>query len=171
MAIRLIIVETFNSKPQMSTSWWCQKKQRTCTKLHGNLSNSCWDICIWIKAVHRQTDFAIPRIMPLAWLRHTHAERNNTLQFLKWPIFDSSKKINLSAHVHVVLESLTHISKNEFQPSNDAELSPLIIVSSLSLFSDKEGNEKNGKWSSVCRGNSVGGGEPQDARFICWGFG
>ncbi len=60
------------SKPQ--TSWWCYRKIQgvtkvigihslgaifICNKFHSNLSNSCWDISVWI---NRQTDIAMHNI-------------------------------------------------------------------------------------------------------------
>ncbi len=36
---------------------------------HGNTSNSCWDISLWIKVADWTTNISIPRAMALAWLK------------------------------------------------------------------------------------------------------
>ncbi len=40
-----------------------------CVGFHGSPSNICWDFSGWTKAVDRPADTAIPRAIPLAWLK------------------------------------------------------------------------------------------------------
>ena len=68
--IQIIVFETSQSKPQISTSWFHNRKHQTITKVmrilplgtmnvwtefHGNPSSGCY-ISVWIKVVDQQTD-------------------------------------------------------------------------------------------------------------------
>ena len=80
VAILKIVLQTFRSKPQMSTSWWCWRKRQRISKvcrIHSPgimnvFTKLCWDISVWAKVVDwttaRQTNIAIHRAMLLAWL-------------------------------------------------------------------------------------------------------
>ncbi len=57
-----ILVQILQSIPQMSTTWWHQRKvsgihqleiRNACTQFHGNPFSSCLNITVWTKAVDR----------------------------------------------------------------------------------------------------------------------